>query len=134
MKQYPDVRRDLADLLLGASDEEDTPEPIIEVRFGHLSELHIASPCSAKWDEMAGDEKIRHCSECRLDVHNLSAMTEQEAAGLFSSHAELPCVRFYQRTDGTILFQDCPEGLAHKTSEDDDLVFMGRPGPFGWRH
>jgi len=28
-----------------------------------LSNLRIASPCPADWNKMAGDERVRHCSE-----------------------------------------------------------------------
>jgi len=31
---------------------------------------------------MAGDERIRRCSECNLNVYNLSAMTEHEVQRL----------------------------------------------------
>ena len=42
--------------------------------------LTIASPCTASWDDMEGDDKVRFCGECELNVYNLSAMTEGEGA------------------------------------------------------
>lgn len=75
-----------------------------------LKNIRIASPCSAKWEQMKGDDQVRHCPECDRNVYNLSAMTEREAEQLIAAHTERLCARFYQRADGTILTQDCPSG------------------------
>ena len=78
-----------------------------------LDQIAIASPCEASWDDMVGDERKRHCGMCDLDVHNLSALTRDEAEGVLAKMAEgRVCARFYRRTDGTILTQDCPVGVA----------------------
>jgi hypothetical protein len=78
-----------------------------------LERLAIASPCTMSWDSMTGDEKSRHCAQCNLKVHNLSAMTREEAEALISGpdNARV-CVRLYRRSDGTVMTQDCPVGLA----------------------
>ena len=47
-----------------------------------LKNLKIASPCSANWDEMYGDERKRFCGECKLNVYNLSGMTHYDAENL----------------------------------------------------
>ena len=75
-----------------------------------LNNLRVASPCSADWNQMAGDERVRHCSQCNLNVYNLSAMTTREAEELVSQREGRTCVRFYRRKDGTILTQNCPVG------------------------
>jgi hypothetical protein len=56
---------------------------------------------------MVGDERVRHCGECKKYVYDLSAMTRAEAEALIGSLEREPCVRYYQRADGTILFSDC---------------------------
>jgi hypothetical protein len=61
---------------------------------------------------MQGDDKVRFCGECRLNVYNLSAMTRREAEEKVRQREGRLCVRFYQRADGTVLTQDCPRGLA----------------------
>jgi hypothetical protein len=38
---------------------------------------------------MEGDERVRHCSECELNVYNLAEMTEDEALALFSEREGL---------------------------------------------
>jgi len=76
-----------------------------------LNNLTIAAPCSANWDEMSGSEQVRFCSHCNLNVYNLSGMSKNEAESLIARTEGRLCVRFYQRTDGTILTRNCPVGL-----------------------
>jgi hypothetical protein len=75
----------------------------------NLNDLRVASPCPADWEKMVGDERMRHCSECNLNVYNLSAMTKPQVQELIaSSRGKRLCTRFYRRADGTVLTQDCP--------------------------
>jgi hypothetical protein len=74
-----------------------------------LSNIRIASPCPADWNKMVGDERVRHCAECNLNVYNLSAMTERQVHALIAeSNGQRLCTRFYRCADGTVLTQDCP--------------------------
>jgi hypothetical protein len=74
-----------------------------------LSNLRIASPCPADWNKMVGDERVRHCAECNLNVYNLSAMTKRQVQELIhDSRGKRLCTRFYRRADGTVLTRDCP--------------------------
>ncbi|HEX9962340.1 MAG TPA: hypothetical protein VGB00_15505 [Pyrinomonadaceae bacterium] len=75
-----------------------------------LDNIRVASPCAADWNEMRGDERKRFCSECSLNVYNLSGMTRDEAENLLLTAEGRVCVRFYRRQDGTILTKDCPVG------------------------
>ena len=47
-----------------------------------LNNVRVASPCSANWDEMYGTDRKRLCSQCDMNVYNLSAMTREEAESL----------------------------------------------------
>ncbi|MBA3805681.1 MAG: hypothetical protein H0X14_08235 [Acidobacteria bacterium] len=76
-----------------------------------LDRVTVASPCSADWDEMIGDERARFCGQCKLNVYNLSGMTIRQAESLIASAEGRLCVRFYRRADGTILTENCPVGL-----------------------
>jgi hypothetical protein len=81
-------------------------------RFTHpLEHVRVAAPCPASWERMHGDERVRFCAQCNLNVYNLSALTKREAERLVTSTEGRLCVRFYRRADGTILTQNCPEGL-----------------------
>jgi hypothetical protein len=73
--------------------------------------LHVARPCPADWGRMRGDDRVRFCEQCGLNVYNLSAMSAAEAAGLLARSEGRLCVRFYRRADGTLLTEDCPVGV-----------------------
>ncbi len=75
-----------------------------------LDSVRIASPCSANWSEMYGNERKRFCSECKLNVYNLSDMTQLEAENFLINAEGRVCVKFYRRIDGTVLTQECPVG------------------------
>jgi len=77
-----------------------------------LSNINIASPCSADWNEMYGDERKRFCGDCKLNVYNLSGMTRDEAETLVMKAEGRLCVRFFKRADGSVITQDCPVGWA----------------------
>src|SRR5215475_8931425 len=77
-----------------------------------LNNIRIASPCSANWDEMYGNDRKRFCGDCKLNVYNLSGMTRAEAEDLLERSEGRLCVRFYRRDDGTVLTQNCPVGWA----------------------
>jgi hypothetical protein len=75
-----------------------------------LDNVRVASPCRADWDEMYGDDRKRFCIECRMSVYNLSGMTREDAESLLISAEGRLCVRYFRRTDGTVLTRDCPVG------------------------
>ena len=80
--------------------------------YSSLDDVRVASPCSADWDSMYGDDRKRFCKECRLNVYNLSGMTREDAEKLITNAEGRLCIRFYRRPDGTIITRDCPVGWA----------------------
>jgi hypothetical protein len=76
--------------------------------------INIASPCPARWEDMGGDNRVRFCDHCRKNVYNISALTSTEAVALLESKKGNLCARIYQRTDGTVLTEDCPVGVARQ--------------------
>lgn len=77
-----------------------------------LNSIKVASPCSANWDEMIGNNRQRFCGQCKLNVYNLSGMTKNEAESLIMNSEGRLCARFFRRKDGTIITKDCPVGWA----------------------
>lgn len=76
-----------------------------------LDNIRVASPCTAEWSAMTGDERTRHCNKCEKQVFNLSEMTRAEAEALIlEKHGDL-CARYYRRHDGTIITSDCRIGV-----------------------
>ena len=76
-----------------------------------LRNVSVASPCPADWDRMIGDERIRFCGQCELNVYNLSMMSTADAESLIARTEGRLCVRYYCRKDGSIITQDCPVSL-----------------------
>lgn len=77
-----------------------------------LDNVRVASPCPANWNEMNGNDRMRYCGQCQLNVYNLSGMTKPEAEHLIANAEGRLCVRYYKRADGSIITQNCPVGLA----------------------
>jgi hypothetical protein len=87
-----------------------------------LDGVRVASPCPVRWEKMAatGDERVRHCTMCSLNVHDLAGMTPGEVEALLASHfvpgganqGKRLCGTIRRRADGTIILRDCPVGLA----------------------
>jgi hypothetical protein len=80
-------------------------------REGSLEEIEIATPCSVPWELMRGDDRIRFCDHCQLQVYNLSGMTRRQADSLISKQEKRMCVRLLRRPDGTVLTKDCGGGF-----------------------
>lgn len=76
-----------------------------------LDRVQVASPCTADWSSMTGDQSVRHCDQCGLYIYNLSEMPRDEAIELVQRTEGRLCVRFYRRADGTMITRDCPTGL-----------------------
>lgn len=79
-----------------------------------LERITIASPCHARWADMSGDARVRHCADCDRDVYDLSEMTADEATALLSREGPAACVRLHRRADGTVITSDCPVGRSQK--------------------
>jgi hypothetical protein len=77
----------------------------------NVDEIRVASPCHARWNDMAGDERARFCGQCSKHVFNLSAMTRVQIETLVREMEGKFCGRFYRRVDGRMLTADCPSRL-----------------------
>lgn len=76
-----------------------------------LSHVRVAAPCRADWERMRGNERVRFCDQCSMNVYNLSNMTKKDAEALILNTEGRLCVRYYHRSDGSILTDNCPVGL-----------------------
>ena len=74
----------------------------------NLEGVRIASPCRASWRKMKGDDRVRNCAKCSLNVYNISEMTREEAAELIANTEDRLCIRLWRRRDGTVITKDCP--------------------------
>jgi len=76
-----------------------------------LDRLYVASPCPVDWDDMPGNDQVRFCNQCQLNVYNISAMSRKQAERLIAETEGRLCTKLYRRYDGTIITRDCPYGL-----------------------
>ena len=76
-----------------------------------LDRLEIVSPCTADWDVMIGNEQVRFCSHCNLDVTDLSTMTRSQAMRLVARSQGRVCVRYLPAPDVGVLTRQVPEKL-----------------------
>jgi hypothetical protein len=67
----------------------------------------LATPCTALWSEMTGDDRARHCGKCNKYVYNFAALTGDELEALIREKEGKLCGRFFIRADGTVLTKDC---------------------------
>ena len=67
-----------------------------------LQRLAVTSPCSQDWTTMIGNDQVRFCEHCSLNVHNISAMTRARALRFAAKSTGRICVRYYHNPDGLI--------------------------------
>src|SRR5215813_13757731 len=99
-----------------------------------LDRMAVASPCPMAWNDMVGDDRVRFCNQCNLNVYNISAMTRLEAESFISNAEGRICAKFYRRADGSILTRDCPVGLRairKKVSRASAAAFSAMISLFG---
>jgi hypothetical protein len=109
----------LADEVLQKTRELEASRHLLEqakarAKLPVLDNLRVATPCTADWSQMTGDDRTRHCGDCQKSVYNLSRMTREEAEALVIKNNGDLCVRYYQRHDGTILLADCTIGAGRR--------------------
>jgi len=71
---------------------------------------------------MYGNDRMRHCGDCKLNVYNLSGMSREEAENLVINAEGRLCVRFYRRPGGMIITENCPVGWARVTARAKVVV------------
>jgi hypothetical protein len=80
------------------------------LRLPVVDNVRPASPCREDWSTMEGDDRVRACARCNQNVYNLSEMTREEAHALVVAREGEVCVKYFRRSDGTILTKDCTVG------------------------
>lgn len=66
--------------------------------------MRVGVPCERAWDELEGGGDRRHCGDCDRIVHNVSAMSREEAQTMLDDAAPgRVCVFGVARGDGTLM-------------------------------
>jgi len=78
-----------------------------------ISKLGVSKPCPIPWESMIGNDRVRKCDTCQLNIFNIESMTTSEVEKLISSSQPYRlCIRLVRRADGTVMTRDCPKGLS----------------------
>jgi len=97
-----------------------------------LRKVQVASPCGANWEQMLGDDRVRWCSHCNLNVYNFSALTKRELSQLIREKEGLRlCGRLYRRADGTVITKDCDRGTKAVVRRASRLVIASLAAALG---
>jgi|GEM_PF-2276831 len=68
-----------------------------------LDMISVESPCEMKWSDMTGDDLARHCERCETTVHDLSALTREDARKLIFGKSGKMCVRYHADNENKII-------------------------------
>jgi len=71
---------------------------------------------------MQGDDRSRFCIHSNLHVYNFAQMSQREIEQLLAEKEGRICARMYQRSDGTLLTQDCPVGFRVRVQRAGRMV------------
>ena len=70
--------------------------------------IEIKTPCTADWDSMIGDDRIRFCEHCNLNVNDLSQLTPKRVRRLVTKSNSRLCIRYQKRRDGSPIIKAVP--------------------------
>ena len=73
-----------------------------------IDKMRVAAPCPMSWEAMTGDERVRRCHACELNIYNIAEMTADEARRLIENREGRLCIRLQRRADGTVLTAEEP--------------------------
>lgn len=91
-------------------------------------DIEIPEPCHADWEAMRPADKGRFCLECSKTVHDLSAMTKEEAKGfLRRTGCNDICVSFQHHEDGALVFREPAAQDAARLNAVVPLARLRRP-------
>lgn len=77
-------------------------------------ELRISTPCPMTWDSLKGDDRVRYCGQCRLNVYNLADMPKDEVEALVRRTEGRLCGTLYMRGDRTATVRPCRGAAVRK--------------------
>jgi ankyrin repeat protein len=88
------------------------------------TQLEIKKPCTAAWDQMVGNSRVRFCEHCQLSVNDLSSLTPKGVRRLIAKSKGGLCVRYVRDRNGNPLLAQVP-GQLHKISRRVSRIAAG---------
>jgi hypothetical protein len=101
--------------------------------------LHLARPvtCGARWEEMDGENCVRKCWRCGLDVFDLSNGTQQDAERFIVQSKSRSTNKLWRRSDGRYVRGEClstPLELIPSIVAATQSIFQVIGFPFAWKY
>ena len=100
---------------------------MIESPFS-LEVIQVATPCTQSWEAMQGDDRVRHCDACDLNVYNLSEMSRGEAEQLVLALEQVGWVGHDPLVELVIACDEHGQRLVLAASGPSDLLPHGCHG------
>lgn len=72
--------------------------------------LTVSTPCPKTWEQLVGNDRVRYCGQCHLNVYNLAIMKPTEIEQLVHQTGGRLCGQLFVRKDRTATLRDCPTG------------------------
>lgn len=67
-------------------------------------DIRIPEPCNEDWGQMTPEQRGRFCGACQKKVHDLSAMSENDAKNVLESGDDI-CISYLSDKTGAVQFQ-----------------------------
>jgi hypothetical protein len=90
--------------------------------------IELSGPCSQSWENMAGGQRQRYCSNCDRHVHNLAALSHHEIENILLSTGGHLCGRIRLREDGSLLLPEPVNKKPHLAGVALFTIFAVVPG------
>lgn len=70
-----------------------------------LENFEVPQPCAMNWDEMTGNEEVRHCGKCQHQIYNISEMPKRRALKVLNQPNERVCISYLQDEQNQVITQ-----------------------------
>ncbi len=99
-------------LQAGARDIKPTQQQVVTVpTYTKLVARQNYSGCSAAWNGLPGDHRVRWSASCNHSIYDASAMSEDELLSQIWFREGIRPVVLYKRKDGTVLSSHCQSAV-----------------------
>ena len=75
-----------------------------------LKSITSAAPCSTRWSDLPGTDRLRHCGACRNRVYRFDELASPESDELLTWTEGRPIQHVFARVDGTFMTRNCAVG------------------------
>lgn len=76
-----------------------------------LRRISIEKPCSKSWEQMSGNDQVRFCGHCDLNVTDVSKLTRAKAVKLVKKSNGRLCLRIHRNPLGEVITRPAVQKL-----------------------